>query len=114
MMRARGLEDQPSLQYAFATIDKNGDGFIDKRDLAALLGAEFSEDELTEMLAQARPDSEQLGFDDFKRLCLSSKMQEPSAKAPPATCTTFVGELSCAGVFRCVLSPRPNRPAVQG
>eukprot|EP01046_Picozoa_sp_COSAG06_P047599 COSAG06_NODE_6956_length_2699_cov_4.983202_2_plen_253_part_00 len=34
-----------------------------------------------------------------------------NVEPPAATCTTLVGELSCAGVLRSVVSPRPSRPS---
>ncbi len=68
----------PSIRTAFGMLDLNNDGSISISELKSVLGDEYSDDELTEMIQSVGSD-EQITFDDFKMLLLSDMQQEHSA-----------------------------------
>ena len=62
---------RPSIRAAFAILDRNGDGFITRDELASSLGTEYSIKEIDDMMVRAgNAKKMHITFDDFKSMML--------------------------------------------
>ena len=62
---------RPSIRAAFAILDRNGDGFITRDELASSLGIEYSIKEIDDMMVRAgNAKKMHITFDDFKSMML--------------------------------------------